>query len=1337
MKHLLSKLKSGLMILMAVTLSLPLSSIPVSANGTNPPSVQNPAEVTVDGIKLSKTAKPVEGVVNQWDVTLEIEAPKTSQTSDIVLVIDTSGSMGYNNNQRLKKAKEAANKFIDKFLPSSTTKIGLVTFDEEAYVKSQLTSSANALKNIVNNLSASGGTHTQAGLRWAQGVLGSSTADNKHIVLLSDGRPTYSYQIPNHATRRSGYVVSGADYYTGTNYSSGAYGNSRVGSGSSIFQYIENYNGRSAYYHHGNSAIAQASFAKNANHRVWSIALEVDATGQSVLQGIASPDSYYTATSTDLEAIFNTIAGGIANYIQSASVVDTMGNGIKLTGGGEVLDWTPSFTQVGNKFVATKTYRIELDGTKLVGGVNSWYNANQSAILTYNNNKTGEFPIPKVDPTLVKIKKVLDGDVCDGCKYTFKLTAPDNSVEYHEVEAGQTKTLYHPMKVGNYTIIEDSAKDAGGNSISLGQYDTTISPANTYALALAGADVAITATNKLKTTDVEATKVWSGGENLGTARPTVWFKLFRQVGNGTAEAVPGAVIKKLDGITSVKWEGIASHRSSDGQAYTFSVKEVDANGNNFTPANYTKVENGLTVTNTYVPKKINITGHKSWVNGENFKGGVRPNIQLQLKQNNTNYGDPVTISHGTLSHTWTNVPETDANGNAYSYTVDEVDVPDNYQRTFSEDKLTVINTYNPEKINLAVKKSWVNGQNIIPSSIKVDLYRNGDKQEGMEKTLTNSLPTPWEATWTGLPKTDDQGNPYTYAVKEQNVVAGFIPSYASDDGLNWKITNTYNIPNDGKATATKAWVNGPTNDRPDVWFKLYRQITGGTVEEVPVAEAPIQKLVGGTASVTWTGLKETDKDGNTYTFSVKEVDENGNNFTPTNYTKKEEGLLVTNTYVIPTDGEATATKKWTSGPSEHPTVWFQLYRKVGSGAAKKVPGAEIKKLANGTTSVTWTGLETTDINGKAYKFSVKEVDSVGNDFTPTNYSKKEKGLKVTNTYVIPTNGEAKATKTWVDGPSTHPTVWFKLFRNISGGTEQAVPGADIKELVDGTKDVTWTDLEETDKNGNAYTFSVKEVNASGGDFTPANYTKSGEGTLEITNTYVQPETDIDIVGTKEWVNGPETKPTVSFELWRKNGTAGTGERVVAATELTGTTVNFGKQLKTDINGVEYEYYVKEVDVPANYSKDEAGLVITNTYVSPKINVSVKKIWIGGPSFGQKANFQLYRDGKVLDGAKAGTIIGSDVYTWYNLDKTDKDGVEYEYTVREVNVPGFYKPTITGSVEDGFVVTNTYIESGRGGGDPVVTERLADTGSNIKVMIFGAGLILLAGAYLAIARRQTA
>src|SRR5699024_9650589 len=63
----------------------------------------------------------------------------------------------------------------------------------------------------------------------------------------------------------------------------------------------------------------------------------------------------------------------------------------------------------------------------------------------------------------------------------------------------------------------------------------------------------------------------------------------------------------------------------------------------------------------------------------------------------------------------------------------------------------------------------------------------------------------------------------------------------------------------------------------------------------------------------------------------------------------------------------------------------------------EIVSGERKELTQGTTEVTWAGLDKLDADGEEYIYSVKEVNEDGKDYVPLGYSKKEEGLTVTNT----------------------------------------------------------------------------------------------------------------------------------------------------------------------------------------------------------------------------------------------------------------------------------------------------------------------------------------------------
>lgn len=73
-----------------------------------------------------------------------------------------------------------------------------------------VSSNAESLKNAVDRLRANGGTFTQDGLNKAKDMFKNSTSDEKIIILLTDGRPTYSYKVTS-AIEEEG-TIYGTDF---------------------------------------------------------------------------------------------------------------------------------------------------------------------------------------------------------------------------------------------------------------------------------------------------------------------------------------------------------------------------------------------------------------------------------------------------------------------------------------------------------------------------------------------------------------------------------------------------------------------------------------------------------------------------------------------------------------------------------------------------------------------------------------------------------------------------------------------------------------------------------------------------------------------------------------------------------------------------------------------------------------------------------------------------------------------------------------------------------------------------------------------------------------------
>jgi hypothetical protein len=119
-----------------------------------------------------------------------------SAASRIVLVLDTSGSMGQESPTRLARLQVAAKDFVN--LAVNGTELGLVTFSSSAVDQvaiGALVADRSAYINAIDGLTASGATHIGDGLDHARDMItaaGGVTA-NTSIILMTDGinnRPT-------------------------------------------------------------------------------------------------------------------------------------------------------------------------------------------------------------------------------------------------------------------------------------------------------------------------------------------------------------------------------------------------------------------------------------------------------------------------------------------------------------------------------------------------------------------------------------------------------------------------------------------------------------------------------------------------------------------------------------------------------------------------------------------------------------------------------------------------------------------------------------------------------------------------------------------------------------------------------------------------------------------------------------------------------------------------------------------------------------------------------------------------------------------------------------------
>lgn len=423
----------------------------VSAEGEAAGGTQ-PVWPAQGSIKLDKDAAAVVGAENLWEITLGIQGKNFETTSDVVLVIDCSGSM---EGDKLTNTRKAAKAFGQKLLTEgSTTRIAIVTFIDEAtaynnghfYGAGELAAFETAVDGATY---ANGGTNQQAGLHVAQQLLNTSTAGLKNIVILSDGDATYSYPfVGGNATIGCSYIIlhrfnENVTVATWPTVATPDY-STVIGTGNSFdldegnitwnctcehnrttqklygaFYYDVSGNlvcsNGSMATNNGVATIWEANQAKAAGTTVYSVALQAGTNGENTLKACATNPTkdYFAIASSDnveekLTTAFQTIAGSIAIAARQGVVNDPMGENVKLNFSGEA----PVITTDLDVYTAGNADVYISQGT-------ATYDAENCAISwTVGSVREGDNPIMKYKVGIRDGYNPPTGDVLDTNKRT-------------------------------------------------------------------------------------------------------------------------------------------------------------------------------------------------------------------------------------------------------------------------------------------------------------------------------------------------------------------------------------------------------------------------------------------------------------------------------------------------------------------------------------------------------------------------------------------------------------------------------------------------------------------------------------------------------------------------------------------------------------------------------------------------------------------------------------------------------------------------------------------------------------------------------------------------------
>lgn len=911
---------------------------------------------------------------------------------------------------------------------------------------------------------------------------------------------------------------------------------------------------------------------------------------------------------------------------------------------------TPGTTVVKNTLKPGAPTKIKVDVEKIWQGVDVANIPDSITVQLYQSAKTGEVAVGE--------PAVINGAM--NWEYAFE--------ELSKYEAdGITEIIYTVQEVsiteGNVTIPVDRFTMTVGN----------------YKVAESG----LTITNTLssvQTVDHQMKKIWEVPQNTALPADGIVVQLMQD------DAPYGTVVKLTRNDVTVnghEWfytfKNLPKYRPDGITEYVYSVKEtrvggadVVNNGSKLTAGGYevTYSSDGSTITNRLVTEQstTSVVMTKKWIG---VAGSNIPEITVQLLQNGSPFlyegkleiplaadTQGMTVTGNTWSFTFDNLPKRSSNNIEYVYTIKELKIGgvevDNAGKagdyTASVSGMTITNELSGTMTGIEGKKIWKDAAKVNerPDSITVDLYRTANGNEEYVASQQIGENTGWGFAFGGYAKYDENGNVYTYSVKERGESNGKVTYGANNYLVEYSM--------DGNIHTIKNTLYDEYTPDPD---------PGKDPNPIKVTKI-------------W-------KDDSNKLFNRPGAIQ---------VTLKRDGAVLETITLISSDYTVSGGDVSTGDVSDGNAL-------VGNVSGGDVSGGDALFLMNVWSKAFTNTYPMYDEEGALISYTVEE--NLIPDYTlESSTGNATEGFTLTNVY---TPGMTTITvyKIWIDNNNAllkrPETLTLKLLQN----------GAEYMDVVlDSNGANTWTKTVQVplvDANGKQYTYTVAEPDTA---LSGMDYVKSVSGYV-VTNAL---KGTAAVNGTKNWMNiNPEYRPTsITVELWRKAGDANQVPVTYANGNVMTVVTNaeadwkydFGTLDKYDENGALYTYIVKETlidQMPVENTDYQVSSgtgydLINEIKEETKTAVIVRgtKVWVDNNDQydmrPESITVNLLRDGVKIDSAVVKEAVdGTWTYEFKNLPKYDMtNGKLYEYTVTEETVENYL------AVVNGYDITNTLDES---------------------------------------------
>jgi len=887
-----------------------------------------------------------------------------------------------------------------------------------------------------------------------------------------------------------------------------------------------------------------------------------------------------------------------------------------------------------------------------------------------------------------------------------------------------------------YSIYEEKLEAKDGKYYST-TYDRTVDAAGNVSVTVTNART----DNKIA---VAVEKLWDDANNQDGIRPdkiTVTITGKIKVGTAAEQVVYTETkdITENAGLWRTTFTELPEYEA--GEKVIYSIEEAAINGYS---VNINKEPNIFLfeITNKHVPDATSVSIEKIW-NDNSDQDGKRPDsIQVQLLADGI-VKETVTLNESnSWVYTWTGLDVNKA-GKAIAYTVKEVmdaQTAAEYTAVVTGDAANgfiITNTHEIEKRNVSVEKVWKDADNqdgYRPVSVTVQLKANGVAQ-GAAVTLDDS--NNWAHIWKNLDVYAD-GKEITYTVEEA-AVAEYTADVTGNVETGFTITNTHEVDKT-EVTVTKVWDDNNDQDgfRPEM-------ITVELLADGTIYGAPVVLNETNNWTYTWTELEvnAAGKVADPIEYTVAEIDDFNvsKHYTAVVNGDAKAGYTITNTHT-PEKVDISVEKAWDDANNQdgfRPTsIRVQLL------ANKTVIDTVTLDESNDWKYV-WKDSEALDkyADGKAIEYTVKEV---------MNAVTAEKYIAVVSetvmySFTITNTHEAEqltigVEKKWTDDNNRDGVRPGSIKVQLTANGLEIGPEVELSEAT-GWK-YTWPDTFDKYANGKLIDYTVVETEVPAGYNTPVITVADPDASnkqITVENTH-EPETT-SITVNKVWDDDndiDEIRPD-SIEVQLKANGVNCGAAVVLskADNWTYTWTNLPKYTAGMV-GVPVEYTVEELTImdayEATITADATGTEFTIVnFHEPETDdryaeFFVTKNWVDDNNASGKRPDSIivhaYQNGVFVTALE---LNEDNNWTAHAVWLVYRDGVDYIWTIEEVNVPEGYSVSYDQAT---LTVTNTL------GGTPGGRVPSPNTGDDSNLPLFvatGSVSMIAIAVYLILRRRK--